>query len=575
LIKSNNPETKPKPITTNNNEPTMKLTSLIPTALLVASSTFSSAARPNLRGLQNSQGFSQTTQSILEKTFPKEIITTDQLAQVQAIINEQLSTATTTALQDTTFDGDIMVNITEQDSYNQSWVAFTNDTANTNNQTAAYAAISNAIVPGQYDIRAVYYEYYASSGNWLEIMLATASALAGTVADQCDQACFNVVELQLINEFIAVSYLYDWMTGYVNTQSAVSQHILNELDGAHSLLSVSATEGIQAPKSTPWVGTMINVLMLTQGLATAAGWSKPMVNLITVTQKTAQFVYTQNQEGIPSNSQGSVEFQNDSLNLAYSTLVQTIQSTYDDLNEVANNQARAMCANFGKLMAFYDQVYPQSAPASPTEIANYVGLMDEAYIYESYEWLFPSKYQMCSQVVDYYDGATDCIGYKTNPHETYHLGTAKGNEQQCYQGQCQSKGKTCQVNAYVWLCLKGSDSHVPPSSVTSALSTNSYAISAGLIKNNDFTSTVLNACKSDFKGGTCNAAGMALSISKSGDCVEKWSSADGSGSCDPFSYFKESESASEANESFPTLSNLHAMYPESYTYIMTTICNQS
>ena len=498
--------------------------------LLTISPSSAKSRRPNLRALTNGNGGNSRfgkTLIALKDAFPGVIITTDDLDQVNNILQQQTTDAMDAAATSTTdFDGNLMVDITEQDSYNQDWVAFDAD------ELVAYAAISHELIPGQQDIRSVYYEYYASASTWTGYLLAESTALAAQVADQCDQACFNVVELQLINEFFAVANLNTWMTGYVDTQTSVSQHILNELDSAHAALSISATDGIASPKNTPWVGTMINILTLTQGLAPTLGWSKTMVNLITVTQKTAQFVYTQSQNGQSSTSQGSVTFQNDGLNLAYSNLVSSIQSTYDSLNEVGDNQAQAICGNYGKLLSFYDQVFPQSAPASSTEIASFVGNMDDTYTYQSYEWLFPSKYQMCSQVVDYYDSNTGCLGPKMNPHETYHLGTAKGNEQECHEGQCQSHGKTCQVNAYVWLCLKSSSSHLPPTSVTGTLDTNAYAKKEGLVVSNDFTATVLNACKSSFKGGTCNAAGMALNIAKQGDCVENWNDADGSGHCD-------------------------------------------
>ncbi|KAL3915547.1 MAG: hypothetical protein SGILL_005600, partial [Bacillariaceae sp.] len=446
----------------------------------------------------------------------------------QQMIEENLR-STAPGYQLAAFSSSSMVDITEQSSYNKNWVAL--DTA----QSAAYQAISNALIPGDQDIRSQVFTYLASAKGWTDTLLSDAKTLAGQVVKTCDQTCFDSVKQQLIREFTYLKNLNDWITGYTAFNSAISNQITTYLASARAEISISSTQSVPSANPNGWLETMLNVVELVSGLNWAV--TSPIQPLVTIAAYTAEFVIKEEMAGQKSTSTANINFQNDGLNAIYSELVDSVTTNYNGLNLVAGNQAEAICANYGKLENWFEIVYPHSAPVSSATIGQQIGITNDFHEYLAYEWLFPSKYQICTQVVDQEPNVNNgCLGDNVGPRWSKLLGYANGRRDTCYHGTCQQTTFNCPVYAYFWICDKSNAHYGPSGTVINTLNTNPYADAKGLVKNKRFGDTLYGDCINSFRGGTCKSAGMNFDVSKSGDCVLNGSDAYDTYSCDPFHY---------------------------------------
>ncbi|KAL3915566.1 MAG: hypothetical protein SGILL_005591, partial [Bacillariaceae sp.] len=310
--------------------------------------------------------------------------------------------------------------------------------------------------------------------------------------------------------------------------------ITTYLGTARAELSLAATSSVNSASGKGWLNDMLNVVELISGLNWAI--ATPIQPLVTIAAYTTEFVIKESMNGQTSTSTANIKFQNDGLNAAYSVIVDSVTKNYANLNLVAGNQAEAICGDYGKLTAFFQIVYPKSPPVSSSEIGQNIGALNDFHEYLSYEWLFPAKYQICTQVVDYHNPNNNCLATGVTGLYSKALGTEPGRTQTCYQGMCQTSTFNCNVYAYFWICDKSNHHYAAPASVLGPLSANKYAIQKGLVKYNNFGSTLYEDCINSFRGGVCNSAGMALPIAKAGDCVENWSDARDVTSCDAPSY---------------------------------------
>ena len=90
----------------------------------------------------------------------------------------------------------------------------------------------------------------------------------------------------------------------------------------------------------------------------------------------------------------------------------------------------------------------------------------------------------------------------------------------------------------MWMCEVGNDKAAPPSQVYDVLNNNNYTQYMNLIQNNNFDQTVLDGCIGHWNDSNCTSAGMVLTVSNIGDCVEENQPDDcgGEGHCDAYTY---------------------------------------
>jgi hypothetical protein len=174
--------------------------------------------------------------------------------------------------------------ITEQDTaFNQGWVSF-----DTSNETTAYAVITNYLVsPDEEDLRALYYECMGSAATWLGELDDTVKmqGIANNIASACDNNCFTTVSEQLKEEVNTLSELNVWIESFKNyVQDTFNDDMQTSLGDARATISISSTQQVHPSSGIPsWLGPILQVLTLAQGIAGPLGVLLPMANLLKIT----------------------------------------------------------------------------------------------------------------------------------------------------------------------------------------------------------------------------------------------------------------------------------------------------
>ena len=435
--------------------------------------------------------------------------------------------------------------IAYSDYYDEAWPTFDA------NQMDAYKAISTKITNGlTNDIRAVYYTDRSYIYTYMLNLITYQESLEEQVSSTCDKMCFDSVYDQIQNELAIISYLNPWVDGYASVYEATCQQVLNWLASANSMLEMQATSIVKAAssQSTTWLSLLASSLNL------AGGFCPPPC--ATVFKSVSILLSMSVSMATSSASKATNTAADNSLDLEYSELIATTESFYYNLTAMVDDQTQAITSNWGKLQAWVGLIYPTNTTVTSPQIGQYLNATDSALQYQAYEWLFPSKYQICMQVTDCYhpmctNSGSCCSDQNyhyctasqiTSTKKSKNLGTEGGSEQDCTCddgcGCCKWNDKTCNVNAFMWMCELGNVQAGPPSAVYNVLNSNTYAASENLIQNSDFLDTVLDGCLSNWNQKNCSSAGMMITVDDIGECTDHWetSSCGDGGHCNAFSY---------------------------------------
>lgn len=166
----------------------------------------------------------------------------------------------------------IMVNITENDSYAENWTEFTEgklDCYQTISKYVVAGCTANSALLGCSDIRLTYAAKMGSASDWPARVYGKQATIKSEIASTCNETCFEEVLDVLSDEWYYLSLLSSWAEGTYLYFNEVSDTTIQYLDNGYKILSLPSQVITvpPPPDNTGWLAGFFNTLSIVSSFA--------------------------------------------------------------------------------------------------------------------------------------------------------------------------------------------------------------------------------------------------------------------------------------------------------------------